>query len=343
MSRGTAVGSNRSVESADQAPPLDETVSRRWFLNRMAWVSSAAAAGTLFSKVPAAAGTRGPSVTEEAFGAPVRLQDVGDLTELTLSQSMTLIRNESVSPVELVEAHVDRIEAFDADFYKAYAARPTREALIAEAERVPAEGPDAPLRGIGLAPKDNFYTSDLLTEGGSLVFEGFQPDYDGTVIALMRAAGGLVLGKAQMGNLAGGRAQVYGTTTPTTRNAWTPNHVGYSPGGSSSGTATCPWISIWMVPPDTSTWATGSPTIPTGCLTGRNSGCRPLTRTNPTGQEAPVAYPGCPGSLTAHLFCPASGSPRWRTPPRKADRPATVPGSSPGQSRCPIPGRPLPA
>ena len=219
-------------------PPLDQMVSRKWFLNRMAWVSSAAAAGTLLSRVPAGASARGPSVTAEAFGTPVRIQDIGDLTELTLSQSMTLIRNRSVTPVDLVEAHVDRIEAYDDAFYKAYAARPSREALLAEAERVPAGGPDAPLRGIGLAPKDNFYTADLLTEGGSLVFEGFQPDYDGTVVSLMRAAGGLVLGKAQMGNLAGGRAQVYGTTTPTTRNAWTPNDVGYSPGGSSSGTAT---------------------------------------------------------------------------------------------------------
>lgn len=234
MSRGVAGSSDDGVRDA----PLDQMVSRKWFLNRMAWVSSAAAAGTLLSRVPAVASPRGPSVTAEAYGTPVRLQDVGDLTELTLSQSMTLIRNGSVSPVELVEAHVDRIEAYDGAYYKAYAARPTREALIAEAQRVPADGPDAPLLGIGLAPKDNFYTADLLTEGGSLVFEGFQPDFDGTVVSLMRAAGGLVLGKAQMGNLAGGRAQVYGTTTPTTRNAWMPNHVGYSPGGSSSGTAT---------------------------------------------------------------------------------------------------------
>ncbi|MDE0474062.1 MAG: amidase, partial [Gammaproteobacteria bacterium] len=67
---------------------------------------------------------------------------------------------------------------------------------------------------------------------------GFQPDFDATCVALMRAAGGLVVGKALMGNLAGGRARVYGTTTPTTRNAWTPDDVRYSPSGSSSGTGT---------------------------------------------------------------------------------------------------------
>jgi Asp-tRNA(Asn)/Glu-tRNA(Gln) amidotransferase A subunit family amidase len=234
--RGDAA--NREVNSAeDQAPPLDGPVSRRWFLNRMAWVSSAAAAGTLFARVPGVASPTGPVVTEEAFGEVVRLQDVGDLTELTLAQSMTLVRNGTIRPADLIEAYVDRIEAFDG-IYQAYADRPDRETALAHAERIPAGGPDAPLRGMALAPKDNCYTSDMLTEGGSLVFEGFQPEYDATVISLFRSAGGVIIGKAQMGNLAGGRARRYGTTTPTTRNAWTPNHVGYSPGGSSSGTGT---------------------------------------------------------------------------------------------------------
>jgi len=222
--------------AASQPPPMDGPVSRRWFLSRMAWVSSAAATGTLLSKVPAVASPRGPVVTDEAF-RPVLPQVPGDLTELTLSESMTLIRSGAVRPADLVNAYVDRIEAFDG-IYQAYAARPSREALLEQAARVPPGGADAPLRGIGLAPKDNFYTADLLTEGGSLVFEGFQPDYDGTAVTLLRSAGGLVLGKAQMGNLAGGRAQRYGTTIPTTRNAWTPDLVDYSPGGSSSGTGT---------------------------------------------------------------------------------------------------------
>lgn len=224
---------DRQVEG--QGPPQDETVSRRWFLNRMAWVSSAAATGTLLVPRSAGAVPRGAAIGEEAFATQVRPQALDELTELTLSESMTLLRTGTVTPADLVNAHVDRIERFD-QFYQAYAARPTREDLLAQAERTPPNGLDAPLRGVCLAPKDNFYTADLLTEGGSLVYEGFQPDYDGTAIALMRAAGGLVVGKAQMGNLAGGRAQVYGTNTPTTRNAWAPNDVRLSPAGSSSGT-----------------------------------------------------------------------------------------------------------
>ena len=212
-------------------------MSRRWFLNRMAWVSSAAATGTLLSKTPAVASALGHGVGEEAFAATVRPQALDDLTELTLSESMTLLRAGTVTPADLVNAHVDRIERFDG-VYQAYAAMPSREDLLAQARRTPVDGLGAPLRGICLAPKDNFYTADLLTEGGSLVFEGFQPDYDASAVSLMRAAGGLVVGKAQMGNLAGGRARRYGTTIPTTRNAFAPNDGRLSPGGSSSGTGT---------------------------------------------------------------------------------------------------------
>ena len=234
-------GAERTAGAGPDAPsrsdqPQDRRVSRRWFLERMAWVSSAAAGASLIGADGLSARSRRRPMPEEAY-APVSLQSVDDLTELTLSQTMTLVRNGTMTPADLVAAHVDRIERYDGS-YQAFAARPGREALLAEAERAPIDGPDAPLRGVCLAPKDNFYTADMLTEGGSLVYEGFQPDYDATAVATMRAAGGLVVGKAQMGNLAGGRAQVYGTTTPTTRNAWTPDDVRYSPAGSSSGTGT---------------------------------------------------------------------------------------------------------
>ena len=217
--------------------PQDEGVSRRWFLNRMAWVSSAAATGSLRSRVPVWASSSGPIVTPEAFVTDASLQSVSDLTTLTMSESMTLMRAGTLAPADLVNAYVDRIDAVEG-VYQAYAARASREELLAQLDRTPADEQRSPIRGMCLAPKDNFYTSDLLTEGGSLVFEGFQPDYDATAVVLTRAAGGLVVGKGQMGNLAGGRARVYGTTTPTTRNAWSPDDVRYSPGGSSSGPAT---------------------------------------------------------------------------------------------------------
>jgi aspartyl-tRNA(Asn)/glutamyl-tRNA(Gln) amidotransferase subunit A len=212
-------------------------VSRRWFLERMAWVSSAAASGTLLSARPAFASAPGREVGEHAFAREIRREAQEDLTELTISEALTMMRRGTITPADLVTAHVERIQTYDGS-YQAFAAKASRESALAQAARTPAANPRAALRGIPLAPKDNFYTADLLTEGGSLVYKGFQPTYDATAVELMRDAGGVIIGKAQMGNLAGGRASVYGTTTPTTRNAWTPDDVRYSPAGSSSGTGT---------------------------------------------------------------------------------------------------------
>lgn len=222
-------------DATEEAPPLDRIVSRRWFVERMAWVSSAAAAGTLMKPQPAVASPRGATVFPEAFTEDASLAAVTDLTELSMSEAMTLIRNGSLAPADLVNAYFDRIEKYDPDYYQAFAARPRREDVLAEIARAPT---GAPLLGMPIAPKDNFYTRDLLTEGGSLVYKDFAPEYDATAVALLRSQGGVVIGKAQMGALAGGRATVLGTTIPTTRNAWTPNDVDYSPAGSSSGSGT---------------------------------------------------------------------------------------------------------
>jgi aspartyl-tRNA(Asn)/glutamyl-tRNA(Gln) amidotransferase subunit A len=230
------------LETTDDQPQ-DAHVPRRWFLNRFAWVSTAAATGTLLLAGPAggsaavaATPRHGRPPSEDSY-AEVPGRPPADLTELTLAQIATYVRRGTVTPARLVDAYVDRIEEFDGA-YQAYKDRPSRAELLQQARRKPPRGSTWILRGVGLAPKDNHYTADLLTEGGSAVYEGFQPAYDATAVRLLREAGGLVLGKATMGPLAGGRATVYGTTTPTTRNAWTPDDVRYSPGGSSSGPAT---------------------------------------------------------------------------------------------------------
>ncbi len=92
------------------------------------------------------------------------------------------------------------------------------------------------LHGIPLCIKDNYYTRGIPTTANSLVYQDFVPAYDATCVARLIAAGGIVLGKGQMGPLATTRA-----TTPagvvTTVNAWTPANAGYDPGGSSTGPA----------------------------------------------------------------------------------------------------------
>jgi len=93
------------------------------------------------------------------------------------------------------------------------------------------------LHGIPLGIKDNYYTAGVRTTANSLPFKDFVPEYDATCVARLKANGGIVLGKTQMGPLATTRAtDPFGVVTSV--NAWTPNDPRTNPGGSSTGSAT---------------------------------------------------------------------------------------------------------
>jgi aspartyl-tRNA(Asn)/glutamyl-tRNA(Gln) amidotransferase subunit A len=222
----------------DQPPPQDATISRRWLLQRAAWISSAAGAGTLLHARPVSAADRTAAVHRSPAADTVRAEALDDPTELTVSEALALFQRQRLTPAELTEAYLDRIDRFE-PVYLAYNDRPTRDEVLAAASalgRRPGRG--KLLWGTAMAPKDNYYTHDLLTTGNSPVFAGFQPTYDATCVARLRSAGGIVIGKAQMGPLASGRALAPGTNIPTTRNAWGPDDIRLSPSGSSGGTAT---------------------------------------------------------------------------------------------------------
>jgi Asp-tRNA(Asn)/Glu-tRNA(Gln) amidotransferase A subunit family amidase len=160
---------------------------------------------------------------------------VSEPWEMTLAELAALIRAGELSPVELVDVYLGRIEALD----------PVLEAfntVVTDAAREMARGRmgeewRGPLHGIPLAIKDNFYTRGVPTTANSNIFAGFIPDFDATAWARLREGGAVLLGKTQMGPLATSRA-----TTPdgdaTTVNAWAPFDDDVSPGGSSSGSAT---------------------------------------------------------------------------------------------------------
>jgi Asp-tRNA(Asn)/Glu-tRNA(Gln) amidotransferase A subunit family amidase len=93
-----------------------------------------------------------------------------------------------------------------------------------------------PLHGIPVAIKDIIDTSDMPTENGCALHVGRQPEADAAVVAQLRAAGAIILGKATTTELA--------TLTPTkTRN---PKNLAHTPGGSSAGSAAA--VSAKMVP-----------------------------------------------------------------------------------------------
>ena len=139
------------------------------------------------------------------------------------------IREKVLSPVDLVDALLERIERIDGRVQawvlvdRDGARRAARQAAD-EAARGTFRGP---LHGVPFGAKDIFYSAGLPTEGGSKTMAGFVPDYDATSVARLKAAGAILLGKLHTTEFA--------TSDPApTRNPW---NLACTPGGSSSGSA----------------------------------------------------------------------------------------------------------
>ncbi|MEU8226314.1 amidase [Kribbella sp. NPDC048915] len=210
--------------------PQDNQVDRRSFLYRASALAAATAVGSV--ALPAVAhAAPASSSTPALVDVPARSTD---LSELTIAEAATLIRKGKLKPEDLVKAYLERIEAFDPT-YQAFNLVLADQALARARALGRARG--SALHGIPLAIKDNYYTRDVTTTANSYLFADFVPPYDATAVRRLTTAGGIVLGKTQMGPLATTRA-----TTPdgriTTVNAWTPHNPSTDPGGSSSGSAT---------------------------------------------------------------------------------------------------------
>ena len=123
-----------------------------------------------------------------------------ELPFLTASELSKLMAAKEVSPVEATEAYLDRIEALDAK-YRAYVTVAADAALAAakRAEQEIAQGNHrGPMHGVPVAAKDQINTQGILTTGGSPVFKDNIPTFDATVIANLKAAGAVLLGKLNM-------------------------------------------------------------------------------------------------------------------------------------------------
>jgi Asp-tRNA(Asn)/Glu-tRNA(Gln) amidotransferase A subunit family amidase len=141
-----------------------------------------------------------------------------------------------VTAVQLVDAYLARLRAYDSQGPALNAMirmnpRARDEAAALDAERR-ARGPRGALHGIPVILKDNFDTADLPTSGGSIALASAVPPQDAFVVKKLRAAGAVILGKANMHELAAGITTV-SSLGGQTRNAYDPRRC---PGGSSGGT-----------------------------------------------------------------------------------------------------------
>ncbi len=136
----------------------------------------------------------------------------------------------------VTEAYLARIEAFDRAGPEINAMVWLDPGAVAEAEALDREraerGPRGPLHGIPIVLKDNYDTFDMPTSAGTVALAGFLPPDDAFQVARLREAGAVILGKANMHELASGWTTV-GSLGGQTLN---PYDLSRNPGGSSGGT-----------------------------------------------------------------------------------------------------------
>ncbi|MGH8071481.1 MAG: Asp-tRNA(Asn)/Glu-tRNA(Gln) amidotransferase subunit GatA [Candidatus Entotheonellia bacterium] len=157
-----------------------------------------------------------------------------DLHALTMHELHALLDKREVSARDVTEAFYRRIDALD-DRVHAYLTL-TRELALEQADQADHRrqaGESGSLLGIPLAIKDVICTKGVRTTCGSKILQTFVPPYDATVVERLKAAGAILLGKANMDEFAMGSStehSAYGIT----HNPWDLSTI---PGGSSGGSA----------------------------------------------------------------------------------------------------------
>ncbi|MGH7793355.1 MAG: amidase [Candidatus Binatia bacterium] len=164
--------------------------------------------------------------------------ELTNLHLLSATEAARLIRDGVISSEEFVEACLARINEIDARV-QAWAFLDTdyalQQARAADERRLSGQ-PIGPLHGVPVAIKDIFDSADMPTENGSVIYAGRTPSRDATVVAMLRAAGALIMGKTVTTEFA------Y-FSPGKTRNPHNPEHT---PGGSSSGSAAA--VAANMIP-----------------------------------------------------------------------------------------------
>jgi aspartyl-tRNA(Asn)/glutamyl-tRNA(Gln) amidotransferase subunit A len=128
------------------------------------------------------------------------------LAFLSIEQAARLLRRKEISPVDLVESALERIERlnpFINAFLTVLAESARREAKRAE-RTIRGAKLLGPLYGIPISLKDNFWTRGFRTTAGSKILEKFIPEHDSEVAARLARAGAILLGKTNMHEFAYG-------------------------------------------------------------------------------------------------------------------------------------------
>lgn len=157
------------------------------------------------------------------------------ITALPLSTLIQKLQSKEICSVELTTACMDAIAEHDAKlgaFVHLDRDVALKQAADVDAKRTEGE-PLSPLAGVPVAVKDVLCMKDQPATCASRMLKGFVPPYDATVIAKLKQAGAVVIGRTNMDEFAMGSSGENSAFGPT-RNPWDTERI---PGGSSSGSA----------------------------------------------------------------------------------------------------------
>ena len=167
-----------------------------------------------------------------------------ELPFLTIKEASELIKGKELSPVELTQSILDRIEDKDEKLntYITVLSEKALESAKKAEEEISRGDYIGPLHGIPLGLKDIFITKDITTTCGSKMLENFIPPYNATVTQKLLDCGAVILGKNNMDEFAMGSSTETSYFGPTS-NPWDLKRV---PGGSSGGSASATAASLCL-------------------------------------------------------------------------------------------------
>jgi len=149
------------------------------------------------------------------------------VVETGIADMRTALEQHRVTSRELVTQYLTRIALYEDKLHAALTVNPRALDEADARDRERAQGQvRGPLHGIPIALKDNIHTTGLPTTGGALVFDGFVPPYEATLVKNLRDSGAIILAKTGLTELAN---WVAGGPTPMPANYNAIGGYGYNP------------------------------------------------------------------------------------------------------------------
>jgi amidase len=163
-----------------------------------------------------------------------------EVVETTIDQIHAAFKSRKLTARQLVQDYLDRIAAYDQQGPKLNAIITLNPKALEDADRLDAtykkSGFAGPLHGIPILIKDEIDTAGMPTTLGSVVFKEYRPPLDAFVVARLKKAGAIILGKTTLSEFAAG--DTYGSLFGATRNPYDLERtVGGSSGGSGASVA----------------------------------------------------------------------------------------------------------